>query len=252
MRKIIVAGNWKMNLNVNEAVELYSEVAKNMVESEGLERVIVFPPFPYLSILQKLEFSGVELGAQNIASEEKGAYTGEVSAAMIASMGFRYTLVGHSERRTIFGEDTAMLKKKVDLALANGLSPVFCCGEQLDEREAGEQYDVVARQLRDSLFHIGAEQFSHVIIAYEPVWAIGTGKTASVDQAEDMHRHIRDLVKDAYGAEAAESLHILYGGSCNSANSGELFQSENVDGGLIGGASLKSEEFLKIISGLDV
>jgi triosephosphate isomerase len=252
MRKIIVAGNWKMNKLLNDATSLYNAIVDGAVSASRLDRVLIFPPYPFIYPL-KLQIGKefIHLGSQNIASEASGAYTGEVSASMIKSMGVNYTLVGHSERRTYFGDSNDILRKKVDLALLEGLIPIFCCGESLAERRAEIQEKIIEEQLKASLFHLEAKLMQGVIIAYEPVWAIGTGETATTEQAEQMHAFIRKLVLEKYGSEMAENTSILYGGSCNAGNAKELFSCENVDGGLIGGASLKADEFLKIISLLD-
>lgn len=248
MRKKIVAGNWKMNTDKNSALELYQSIVGGAQKGGGLDSVLIFPPFPFIDRLSELEAPEfVGLGSQNIAMEANGAYTGEVSASMIKSMGVHYTLVGHSERRTYFGEDGDVLRKKVDLALENGLTPVFCCGEQLEDRKSARHEAVISRQLEEAVFHLDASSFAKLIIAYEPVWAIGTGETATSEQAESMHAFIRRTIEAKYNADVAADVKILYGGSCKADNAGELFACQNVDGGLIGGASLKAEEFLKII-----
>jgi triosephosphate isomerase len=252
MRKIIIAGNWKMNKTWAEALALFDLIHEGASNPEKLDRILLFPPYPYLlTLYEKLDQSHIFLGAQNISDKEQGAYTGEVSAAMIQSMGISYTLIGHSERRQYFGEDDAILKMKVDQAQKHNLLPVFCCGEQLEDRKKGNQNNIIESQISNALFHLDKNRMSEVIIAYEPVWAIGTGETASIDQAEDMHAFIRQLVASKFGDQLAQELRILYGGSCNSGNAKELFSCENVDGGLIGGASIVTEEFLKIISLLD-
>ena len=249
MRKIIIAGNWKMNKKLNEAVDLVKEINEKATSSANLESVLIFPSFPYISSLKSIidkEF--IHLGAQNLSAEEKGAYTGEVSAEMIKSLGIDFVLIGHSERRQYFAEDHELLKRKLNVSLAHDLTPVFCCGESLEDRQAGRQSEIILKQLTESVFHLEVEEMQKVIIAYEPVWAIGTGLTATIEQADEMHEFIRKSLKDKYGEALAEQTHILYGGSCNSGNSKELFSSEHVDGGLIGGASLKADEFLTIIS----
>ena len=252
MRKIIVAGNWKMNNNLEEAKELFGSIVADAGHSKNLEKVLVFPPYPYLLPLKDMNSKDfIHLGSQNIADENKGAYTGEVSAGMIKSLGINYTLIGHSERRLYYGENGDILKKKIDMALSAGLTPVFCCGESLEERKKNIQEDVIEHQMEDALGHLDDEGMKKIIIAYEPVWAIGTGETATSEQAESMHAFIRSVIHANYGESIAENMHILYGGSCNAGNAKELFSCENVDGGLIGGASLKADEFLKIISLLD-
>ncbi len=258
MRKKIVAGNWKMNLGLDEAMNLASEL-KVKIDNQldtgeagmggQLPGILFFPPYVYLSRMLDIfqDYEGVGVGAQNVHQNEQGAHTGEVSAVMLRSLGANYTLVGHSERRQQFGEDDELLAAKIATALKNGIQPVYCCGEQLPERESEKHFQVVEDQLKRGLFWMDEEQLKHIIVAYEPVWAIGTGRTASPDQAQEMHFHIRQLIRDKYSAEAAENMSILYGGSCNAKNAEELFAQPDVDGGLIGGASLKSEDFFRII-----
>jgi triosephosphate isomerase len=253
MRQKIVAGNWKMNKTIDEANTLTSEV-KGMVTDEvkGDVKVILCVPFPFLLPLTRMIGDGTRIGvaAQNCSEHESGAYTGEVSAAMLASIGIPYVILGHSERRQYFGEDGGLLAKKVDVSLKNNISPIFCCGEPLEVREAGAHEDLVKRQIQESLFHLSATQLQKVIIAYEPVWAIGTGKTASSQQAQDMHAVIRKHLASKYGQSVADSISILYGGSVNAANAKELFGQKDVDGGLVGGASLKSRDFTEIIKSI--
>ena len=247
MRRKIVAGNWKMNTLIQEGSELAGEVRKKA--EKGLPEnvtLIVAPPFTHLSEIKKKLPERIGLAAQNCASESSGAFTGEVSAAMIASAGAEYVIIGHSERRTYFNETDADLNKKIKLALANGLSPIYCCGENLHEREKGIHTEVVREQLELGLVDISSEEFSKIIIAYEPVWAIGTGKTATPEQAQDMHNYIRTVLKNMYNSETADNTTILYGGSCNPGNARKLFANDDVDGGLIGGASLKADDFLAI------
>jgi len=249
MRKKIVAGNWKMNKTFEEADELLFDITKRMENLPSDVQLIVCPPAVYLELATDIvEEDDIELkvGAQNVSEYEKGAYTGEISAAMLSSMNMDYCLVGHSERRKYFGETNETLAKKVDQLLNFGIEPIFCCGEVLEEREAGKHFDVVKSQIEESLFHLNDQEMSNVVIAYEPVWAIGTGKTASAAQAQEMHAFIRSILKDKYGAELSEEISILYGGSCNPGNAAELFANPDVDGGLIGGASLKADDFLKI------
>ena len=248
MRARTVAGNWKMNTDLAGAIKLFSSIYEGAVKKAQLDKVLVCPPFPFLSDLKRLPVKDfIHLGSQNVASEASGAFTGEVSASMIRSLGIPYTLIGHSERRVIFGEGDALLRKKVDIAQANQLRIVFCCGEGEAERKKSVHEKVVREQLQNSLFHLDAASFSAVTIAYEPVWAIGTGLTATAAEAQAMHKFIRSLLAEKYGKAIAETTSILYGGSCNSSNAGELFACEDVDGGLIGGASLNAGEFLKII-----
>lgn len=246
MRSKIVAGNWKMNTLPAEGVEL----AKNIVAGKGsvfeCVHFIVCPPYTHLSEVAKvLAGTGIALGAQNCAAEEKGAYTGEVSAAMIAALGCRYVILGHSERRQYYGETSATLNRKMEQAYAHDLVPIYCVGENLEEREAGKHFDVVKAQIEEVVFNLTPAQFARLIIAYEPVWAIGTGKTATAEQAQEIHAYIRKVLSEKFGAAAAETA-ILYGGSCKPSNAAELFAKEDVDGGLIGGAALKAEDFLAI------
>src|SRR5690606_20335103 len=253
MRKKIVAGNWKMNKTFEEASTLVSEVM-GMVEDEakGNVRVVLCVPFPYLVAVRNQlgKNTRIEVGAQNCSEHEAGAYTGEVSAAMLRSISVPYVILGHSERRQYFGEDGKLLAKKVDVALKNGLSPIFCCGEVLEIREKGTHEQLVKQQVEESLFHLDAAALQNVVIAYEPVWAIGTGKTATAQQAQDMHAVIRKHIAAKYGQPVADSISILYGGSVNAANAKELFANPDVDGGLVGGASLKSREFTEIIKSM--
>lgn len=243
MRQKIVAGNWKMNLSKSESVELLNAIsAGNKPENV---QMIVFPPSVYLNTLSELK-SNCAMGAQNFHPAEKGAFTGENSVSQVQDAGATYVLVGHSERRMYFHEDADFLKDKVDAALAHGLKVIFCCGEPLSIRELDNQEEFVAKQLEESLFHLPASMMQKVVVAYEPIWAIGTGKTASTAQAENMHASIREMIAAKYDQELANQVSILYGGSCNASNATELFECENVDGGLIGGASLKTADFLTI------
>jgi triosephosphate isomerase (TIM) len=254
MRKLIVAGNWKMNLTLDEGMKLGAELAEfvrntPLEKVNGAPEVVLFTPFIHLaSVSQNIKsYKGLNTGAQNCYFEEKGAFTGEVSATMIKSAGAGYVLVGHSERRAYFGETNEVLAKKVDTALKTGITPMYCCGEVLDERNAGNHFDVVKEQVEKGLFWLSAEDFAKTVIAYEPVWAIGTGVTASPEQAQEMHAYIRQLIIEKYGNDVAENYTILYGGSCNAKNAAELFANKDVDGGLIGGASLKADDFTTII-----
>ena len=248
MRKKIVAGNWKMNMNLQDGVALAKEINEALVADKPNCEVIICTPFIHLaSVAGVLDSTVVGLGAENCADKAKGAYTGEVSAEMVKSTGAQYVILGHSERRQYYGETAEILKEKVDLTLANGLKILFCCGETLEEREAEKQNEVVKAELEGSVFHLDAEAWKNIIIAYEPIWAIGTGKTATSDQAEEMLAYIRSTVAEKYGAEAAEETSILYGGSCKASNAPELFSKPNIDGGLIGGASLKCADFKGII-----
>ena len=248
MRKKIVAGNWKMNKNLQEGVALATELNNILTADKPNCDVVICTPFIHLaSVAGVIDQSVIGLGAENCADKVSGAYTGEVSAEMVKSTGAQYVILGHSERRAYYHETAEILKEKVNLALANGLKVIFCIGEVLDEREAGKQNEVVKAQLEGSLFDLTKEELSNVILAYEPVWAIGTGKTATADQAEDMHAFIRSVIAEKFGAEAAENISILYGGSCKPTNAKEIFAKPDVDGGLIGGAALKAPDFKGII-----
>ena len=253
MRKNLVAGNWKMNTTFQEAQKLASEVA-NMVKDEALLEntdVVLCVPFPYLHTVASLVAdSPVQVGAQNCSDQPKGAYTGETSTAMLQSLEIPYVIIGHSERREYFGEDNELLAAKTDIALANGITPIFCCGESLETREAGNHFDFVCEQLTASLFHLSAEQISSLVIAYEPIWAIGTGKTASAAQAQEMHEKLRAHLAGKYGADIADGITILYGGSVKAANAKEIFAGKDVDGGLVGGASLDSRGFTDIVKAI--
>lgn len=251
MRKKIVAGNWKMNKNYQDGLALVSEIdnmLKDEVSGSGVE-VVVAPPYPFLQSIGKLLQGNplLHLAAQNCHHKESGAFTGEVSASMLQSVGCTYVILGHSERRQYFHEDSQLLEQKVKTAINQGLIPIFCCGESLEEREQGNHFQVIAEQLKEGLFHVSNEDFAKVVIAYEPVWAIGTGKTASSEQAQEVHAYIREQIARHYDAEAAVNTPILYGGSCNPGNARELFSQPDVDGGLIGGASLKSRDFVDIV-----
>jgi triosephosphate isomerase (TIM) len=250
MRKKIVAGNWKMNKTFQEADDLLFEIADELNEKgRGDVEVIVCPPSPYLEMACDVAADNdFMVGAQNLSQWESGAYTGEISAAMLHSMGITHCILGHSERRTYFGETDTIIAKKVDSALNNGIIPIYCCGEILAERQQERHFDVVRAQVSEALFNLGNEAMQQVIIAYEPVWAIGTGVTASPEQAQEMHAFIRGLIAGKFGKEIADDLVILYGGSCNAKNAAELFSNPDVDGGLIGGASLKASDFVTIVN----
>ncbi len=248
MRKNIVAGNWKMNTTLPEGLQLAKEVNDALKGVDAKCDVIICVPFTHLaSINGIIDKSILGLGAENCADHTSGAYTGEVSAPMVASTGATYVILGHSERRQYYGETSETLKEKVSLALANGLTPIFCIGEVLEEREAGKHFEVVKKQIEDALFDLSAEDFSKLILAYEPVWAIGTGKTATDDQAQEIHAYIRSVIADKYGKEVADNTSILYGGSCKPSNAKALFAKPDVDGGLIGGAALKADSFMGIV-----
>jgi len=249
MRKRIVAGNWKMNTTLQEGVALAKDVNEALKDATPKCDVIIAVPFTHLaSINAVIDQNKLGLGAENCADHKSGAYTGEVSASMVSSTGATYVILGHSERRQYYGETSETLKEKVALAFENQLTPIFCIGEVLEERENGTYHEVVKKQIEDALFHLSAEDFSKIILAYEPVWAIGTGKTATDDQAEDMHAYIRGVIADKYGKEVAENTSILYGGSCKPSNAAQLFAKPDVDGGLIGGASLDAASFMGIVN----
>jgi triosephosphate isomerase len=250
MRKKIVAGNWKMNLDYSEGLSLFSEII-NMIRDEvtGQQEAVVCSPFIHLHSLAQLAkgYSKISLGAQNAHQAESGAFTGEISAKMIRSVGAAYVILGHSERRQYFGETNELLAKKTDTALKNELKPIFCIGETLQEREGNKHFDVIKSQLNEGVFHLDAAQFGKLVIAYEPVWAIGTGVTASSAQAQEIHAFIRKEIAAKYNQQVADDTTILYGGSCNPTNAPELFAQPDIDGGLIGGASLKSRDFVDIL-----
>ncbi len=250
MRQKIVAGNWKMNTTLQEAQSLTAELI-GMVGDEvrGDVKIIICPPFPYLLSLKSQlgKTSRIEVGAQNCSEHASGAYTGEVAAGMLKSMEIPYVIIGHSERRQYFYESGKQLAQKVDGALANGLKPIFCCGEPLEVREAGDHETLVKKQIEEGLFHLNAEAMKKIVVAYEPVWAIGTGKTATSSQAQEMHAVIRRHLAEKFGKETADLAPILYGGSVKPDNAKELFSCADVDGGLVGGASLKSRDFVEII-----
>lgn len=249
MRKNIVAGNWKMNTTVAEGVQLAKEVNEAVAAAGELKcDVVIGVPFTHLTAVKDvIDIEKVGLSAENCANKEKGAYTGEVSAAMVASTGANYVILGHSERREYYNETPEILKEKVDLALANGLKIIFCCGESLELRNAGTYEEFIKAELKDSLFHLSAEEFANIVIAYEPIWAIGTGETATSDQAEEVCAAIRNCIKEVYDEATAEAIRIQYGGSVNAGNAAELFAKPDIDGGLVGGASLKAD-FGKIVN----
>ena len=249
MRKKIVAGNWKMNMNLQDGIALAKELNETLTNEKPNCGVVICTPFIHLaSIAQFLNQDVIGLGAENCADKEKGAYTGEVSAEMVKSTGAQYVILGHSERRGYYAETPEILKEKVLLALKNGLKVIFCIGESLEEREAGKQNEVVKAELEGSVFNLTEEEFKNIIIAYEPIWAIGTGKTATAEQAEEIHAYIRSIIADRYGKAVADDTTILYGGSCKASNAPELFAKPDIDGGLIGGASLKAADFMGIIN----
>lgn len=248
MRKNIVAGNWKMNKNLQEGLALATSLNEALKGKTIHCDVIIGTPHIHLaSVCNAIDVTKIGVAAQNCADKESGAYTGEISPAMVASTGAKYVILGHSERRAYYHETAEILKEKVVLALKHHLTPIFCVGEVLEERESEKHFEVVKSQIEQSLFELSAEDFSKIVLAYEPVWAIGTGKTASPAQAQEMHAFIRKTVAEKYGASVANATSILYGGSCNAGNAKELFANPDVDGGLIGGASLEVEKFMPII-----
>lgn len=250
MRKNIVAGNWKMNTTLQEGISLAKAVDNLVAKTDiGNVGVILAPPFTHVAeVVKVVDSNKISVSAQNCASESKGAYTGEISAQMVKSTGAKYVIIGHSERRTYYKETNQMLNKKVNLAFENDLIPIFCIGEVLDERNSNKHFNIVKTQMEEGVFSLSADKFSKLVIAYEPVWAIGTGVVATPLQAQEMHKYIRDLISEKYGKEVADNTTILYGGSCKASNAKELFENPDVDGGLIGGASLVAEEFLGIIT----
>jgi len=252
MRKQIAAANWKMNLTFQQAETLIKDLLGANIQLGEQQEAVFGVPFPYLVNIKNIidGKQNVLVAAQNCYSKHSGAYTGEVSAEMLNSIGVQYVIIGHSERREYFNESNAMLADKVNVCFEYGLKPIFCCGEALEIREAGSQNRYVENQLKESLFHLSAAQLTGFVIAYEPIWAIGTGKTATSDQAQEMHAHIRNVLATQYGNEVADSISVLYGGSVKAANAKEIFGQQDVDGGLVGGASLIASEFSAIIKSL--
>jgi triosephosphate isomerase len=252
MRKQIAAANWKMNLSFEQAQQLISELLQIPHHLKAHQLAVFGVPFPYLTmVVEKLKgHAHTGVAAQNCSQHKAGAYTGETSAEMLTSTGVEFVILGHSERREYFNESNQLLAEKLNIALSYGLTPIFCCGEPLNIREAETQNSYVETQLRESLFHLSATDLQKIVIAYEPIWAIGTGKTASAEQAQDMHAHIRSVLAAQYGTDIADKISILYGGSVKGSNAAELFGKPDVDGGLVGGASLKADEFVQIINAL--
>lgn len=250
MRKKIVAGNWKMNKTLEEGRALASEIIKRENEANKEVTMVLATPFIHLTEVGALlkGSKNIFLGAQNCNDHDSGAYTGEISAAMLKSVGTKYVILGHSERREYYHENNELLAKKLDIVISNGMTPIFCCGEPLEIRENETHIDYVQRQLTESLFHLSKEDFLKIVIAYEPIWAIGTGRNATAAQAQEMHAEIRNHLAGKYGKDAAGEISILYGGSCKPSNAKELFEGADVDGGLIGGASLKADDFLGIVN----
>ena len=251
MRKKIIAGNWKMNLDKIDSINLTSKILKN-TEQEKDKKIILSPPFIYLEqlVADCSEREDILIAAQNCSENGNGAYTGEVSAQMIKSIGVDYVIIGHSERRQYFNESHEVLSNKLSQALSNNLKVIFCCGENINQRDNNEFLDVIYNQLSSTVFNLSAIDFSKIIIAYEPIWAIGTGKNATSAQAQEMHNYIRTIVSEKYGNEAANNVSILYGGSCKPSNAKSIFSQIDIDGGLIGGASLKSDDFISIINSI--
>lgn len=252
MRQQIAAANWKMNLSFQEGETLLDEILDADIQLDLHQRVIFAVPFPYLIMCRSEveDDQNFEVAAQNCHHKKSGAFTGEVSVDMLHSIGVNYCIIGHSERREYNAESNAMLAEKVNLCLGCNITPIFCCGEPLSVRESGKQNEYVAAQLKESLFHLGADAIRKIVIAYEPIWAIGTGKTASTEQAQEMHHYLRSVIAGQYGNEAANTIPILYGGSVKASNAEELFSCPDVDGGLVGGASLVADDFITIIRSL--
>lgn len=252
MRKKIVAGNWKMNLNLADGQTLVDDIINGLPSLTDTKQVVICPPYLNiaLTVAQTNNADHISTGAQNCHEKDSGAYTGEVSAGMLQHLGVDFVIIGHSERREYFKESNEQLAQKVDSALTNNLKVIFCCGESLEVRDANEQNSFVETQIKESIFHLSEEQIKNVVIAYEPIWAIGTGRTASSEQAQEIHAHIRSVLADKYSNDLANDTTILYGGSCKPSNANELFACPDVDGGLIGGASLKADDFLGIINAM--
>lgn len=252
MRKKIVAANWKMNLTLEEGKVLTEAILAGLPELNESKQVVIAPPFLHIVPTQQLldEYEHIHVASQNVASEASGAYTGEVAALQLKSAGVQHIIIGHSERRQYFNETNAILVKKIDLALAQNQHVIFCCGEPLEVRDSNQQATYVADQIAAALFHLDAATLENITIAYEPIWAIGTGRTATSQQAQEMHAHIRQIIASKYGNDIANNTTILYGGSCNDKNAQELFACPDVDGGLIGGASLKATTFLPIVQAM--
>lgn len=250
MRQKIVAGNWKMNKNAEETEDLLNQLIDKLPQ-DAEAQIIVAPTFVNLaSAVQHLEFTNIDVAAQNMHQAENGAYTGEISADMLRSIGVSTVIIGHSERRAYFHETDSILAYKVDTALKNDMRVIFCFGEELKDRQSGNHFNIVENQLRDGIFHIAKEAWANIILAYEPVWAIGTGETASPEQAQEMHEFIRETIRKSFGSDIAEDVSILYGGSVKPDNAREIFSKPDVDGGLIGGAALKAEDFAAIVAGI--
>lgn len=252
MRKKIIAGNWKMNKTFEEANGLINEIAQGIGNQDFKNKeVVLCPPFLYTEMATDFaEDFNFSVGVQNISQYASGAYTGEISAEMVQSLEAQYAIIGHSERRSIFNETDDILSRKVDLALENELTPIFCCGEHLDVRKGNKHFKVVGQQIEEGILHLDKKEISKIVVAYEPVWAIGTGETASPEQAQEMHEFIRNQIANKFGKDVASEIPILYGGSVKPSNAHDIFIQPDVDGGLIGGASLKSADFLQIVEAM--
>ncbi len=249
MRKKIVAGNWKMNTTITEGINLAKEIMSSSINLDSNVKVLLFPPFTHLSkIIELTNKNNIFTGAQNCANKVKGAFTGEISPLMLSDMNANYVIIGHSERRAYYNETNDILLEKIKLALENNITPIYCIGENLDQRESNNHFNIVKEQLEKGVFSLNKNDFSKIIIAYEPVWAIGTGVTASPEQAQEIHAYIRNLIVERYNNDISNKTSILYGGSCNPTNAKELFANKDIDGGLIGGAALKADDFIKIIN----
>ena len=253
MRKKIIAGNWKMNIDLEKGIQLFNEIQQLLKEEvKADQEVIICPPYTHLSSLSQIvdPNTNLSIGAQNCHQADSGAFTGEVSASIIASAGASYVIIGHSERRLYFAESNSLLAQKLDVVLKNGLSPIFCIGETLEQRNSETYFEVIKEQITEASFHLQGADYRKMVLAYEPVWAIGTGLTASPEQAQEIHSFIRNLLADKYDQDLANNMTILYGGSCNPKNAAELFAKADIDGGVIGGASLKAQDFVDIIKAL--
>ncbi|HON18988.1 MAG TPA: triose-phosphate isomerase [Salinivirgaceae bacterium] len=248
MRKKIVAGNWKMNKNFQEGIELAMAIQQRLTNYRGNSIVVLIPPFVHISkIREVINHPMIKIGGQNCSNKASGAYTGEISAEMLSSSGADYVIIGHSERRQYFGETNELCQEKINLAIDNQLCPIYCIGETLEERNSNQTFHVIEKQLKEGAFGLDADDFSNIVLAYEPVWAIGTGLTATKEQAQEVHAFIRQLIENQYNRDIAHKTTILYGGSCKPSNAEELFSQPDVDGGLIGGASLVSDDFVNIV-----
>ena len=253
MKNLIIAGNWKMNTGIEEGIKLAKEINQYLSKTtlSPNKKIIISPPYTHLYPISKIiDPSKIILSSQNCASTENGAYTGEISAKMLSELGVKIVIIGHSERRNYFKEDSDILFQKIKIVLKYDMGIIFCVGESLEQRENKKYFEVIENQIKETLFKLNDDEIKKIIIAYEPVWAIGTGKTASPEEAQEMHEFIRKLIKDKFGEKISENISILYGGSCKPGNAKDIFEKKDVDGGLIGGASLKAQDFIKIIEAL--